>query len=207
MAEIPYGVLKRTACGNEEVCQRWCALQGAEGGLAVLNNGRYSYSAQNGEIRLTAANTSIYADHYGQQQRDAYCRYMDQGEMQFCYALVPYAGDWCEAGLHRRAVLLHQPLPSVVETYHKGPLTPAFCGIRLASENIRLGTLKRAENNKGYILRFAEAGGKPCSTNVELPLLNRILPLSFSAYEIKTLYIPDENHLPVREVLLTELDV
>ena len=206
VAEISYGVLERTACGNEEVCQRWCAMQGEIGGLAILNDGRYSYSACAGELRLTIANTSIYADHFGQQQRDALCRYMDQGEMIFRYVLVPYAGSWREADLHQHAALLHQSLPSVVETYHEGPLPPNYCGIQLDADNIRVGALKRSENGKGYIVRLVESTGKTGKVKVNFVLLNRSLDLSFGAYEIKSLFIPCDAEENVQEVLLTEID-
>lgn len=54
-AEIPYGVIERAPNGDEEAHQRWTAVQGVSGGLAVLNNGKYSYSVSNGELRVTLA--------------------------------------------------------------------------------------------------------------------------------------------------------
>ena len=69
-AEIAYGVIERPNDGCEETGQRWMETGGEEGGLAILNDGKYSFSADRGELRLTVANTSIYADHYGQETRD-----------------------------------------------------------------------------------------------------------------------------------------
>ena len=203
-AEIPGGVITRNASGEEEPCQRWCAMQGAEGGLAVLNNGRYSYSAKGGELRLTVANTSIYADHYGQTLRDDACRYMDQGELHFACALVPYSGSWREARLHQRSDVFNQPLPHVVETYHTGPLGAAYSGFALDNPAIAVWAFKRAEDGCGHILRLAEATGAPQRANAELPLLGRTIALSFGAYEVKTLYLPKDG--AVREVLLTEAE-
>lgn len=205
-AEIPYGALERTGNGNEEHCQRWAAAQGEAGGLAVLNDGKYSYSMDRGELRLTIANSSIFADHYGQDYRDDTCEFMDQGEQVFKCALVPFAGSWRQAGLNRRAALLNRPLPSVTETYHQGPLGGCFRGIRLENPAIALGAFKRSEQDAGWILRLNETVGCAQHTLVELPVLNRSFELDFAPFQIRTLYLPDESALPLREVQLTEME-
>ncbi len=205
IAEIPYGMLTRTANGEEEHCQRWCGIQGNEGGLAMINDGRYSYSAKDGELRMTIANTSIYADHYGQDFRDDECRYVDQGELRFEYALRPYGGKWQDQKLHRRAALLNQSLPFVIETYHNGKLKPELCGMRLDNENIMLGTFKRAEDDGGYVIRLQEVSGAKQSLCADITLLARSLKLDFTPWEIKTLYLPDDPEILPFEVMLTEL--
>ena len=205
VAEIPYGAIERTGNGDEESCQRWAAVQGRAGGLAVINDGRYSYSCAGGELRVTVANTSIYADHFGQQQRDASCRYMDQGELVFSYEIVPYAGAWQDAGLNRRAALLNQPMPHVVETYHDGPLGSEYRGLEIDAENVDIGAFKRAEDDAGYVLRLSETVGRAVKANVHVPLLGRRLEIGMAPFEIRTFYLPDDAAQETREVLLTEL--
>jgi len=206
VSEIPYGALERRGNGDEENCQRWVAMQGEEGGLAVLNDSKYSYSAPDGELRLTVANSSIYADHYGQNDRDAECVYMDQGEIFFRYTVVPFAGSWKDAGLNRRAALLNQPLQHIVETYHEGPLGSEYCGMDVQADHVDVGAFKRAEDGQGYILRLSETVGRGVETKVDVKLLDRALDLKFGPFEIKTLYLPDDKEQPVREVMLTEFD-
>ena len=205
-AEIPYGVIPRDGNGNEECCQRWFAKEGEKGGLAVINDGKYSYSAPDGELRLTIANTSIFADHYGQKERDDSCRFMDQGEQRFAYALVPYAGKWQQAKLTEKAALLNMPLPHVTETYHEGKLPGEIRGISVDQAGVQLGALKRAENDQGFILRLHECKGEACTAKADFPLLDRSLSLSFTPFEIKTLFLPDDPSLPEKEMLITELE-
>lgn len=207
VAEIPYGVLERTACGNEEHCQRFVAMQGEKGGLAVLNDGRYSYSAENGELRLTIANTSVFADHYGQDLRDDTCEYMDMNRLEMKYVLYPYIGGWQDAQLNRRAALLHQPLQRVVETYHEGMLPQSFGGLCIEDPAVALGAFKRAENDTGYILRMHETTGQERSTMVRIPLLEREMRIRLRGFEIVTVYIPDDPSEHMKEILLTELDI
>lgn len=204
VSEISYGVIKREGNGNEEICQRWVASQGECGGLAILNDGKYSYSMEDGELRMTISNTSIYADHYGQKYRDHYVEWMDQGEQKFRLILVPYAGSWKHANLNHRAENLNQRLPYVVETYHKGKLEEHFCGVRIDSEKIDMGALKRAENGEGWIMRLAETTGEAQKVHISMKLLNREIDLEFAPFEIKTLFISDEPEVEVKETLLIE---
>ena len=206
VSEIPYGVLPRMACGNEEHCQRFVAMQGENGGLAVLNNGRYSYSAENGELRMTISNTSVYADHYGQDLRDATCEYMDMGRLEMTYVLHPYAGSWQDAQLNRRAALLNQPMVRVVETYHEGMLPASFSGLSVDDPAVAMGAFKRAENGEGYVLRLHETTGVQRSAMVRIPLLEREMRIRLHGYEIITVYIPDDPKARMREIPLTELE-
>lgn len=205
-SEIPYGVIERRANGNEEHCQRWIAMEGEKAGLAIINNGKYSYSANEGELRLTVSNTSMFADHYGQDWRDDTCESMDMGVQRFGYVLVPYEGSWRDAKMHYRASVFNQPLSYVVETYHEGPLGSEFSGINVDNTSVYVGAFKRAENGRGYVIRIVEATGRQQQAKVDLPLLKRTIELSFAPFEIKTMLVPDDPDDVVREVPITEIE-
>jgi len=206
VSEIPYGAIERRMNGDEEHCQRWVSIHGSEGGLAVLNDGKYSYSAADGELRLTVCNTSILADHYGQQQRDDTCQFMDMGEQKFRYALVPYSGCWKKAGLNRRAAMLNQGMPAIEETYHTGPLKSEYRGISISSDTIDLGALKRSENGEGHVLRLVEAAGQTQDITVLFNIAGRALNLTFTPWEIKTVLVPDDPDTAIREIPITEIE-
>lgn len=205
VSEIAFGAIERTACGNEEHCQRWVAMQGEAGGLAVLNDGKYSYSAKDGEIRMTVANTSIFADHYGQETRDDDCRFMDQQEQVFALVLAPYAGSWSDAGLHRRAALLNQPMPHVTETYHAGDLPAQYSGIAIDNPGVQLAAFKRAEDGRGYIIRLVEAAGHMQKAHVSVPLTGREMDVTLAPYKIGTWYLPDATECGAEQIALTEI--
>lgn len=206
VSEISCGAITRRANGDEEHCQRWVAMQGKDGGLAVFNDGKYSYSALDGELRMTLANTSIFADHYGQEMRDDTCVFMDQGNQKFKLALCPYDGTWQSANPDRRAAELNQPLVHVVETYHEGPLAAEYQGVQMDNSAISLLSFKRAENGLGYVLRLCEINGSAQNVRLDLHLVNRTEELAFLPFEIKTLFIPDDPAKAIKEILITELD-
>ena len=204
-SEIPYGVLERKAIGEEDHCQRFVAMAGENGGLALLNNGKYSYSAQDGELRMTLANTSAFADHYGQQFRDYACQYMDQGRQTFRLTLVPFEGSWEQAGLNRRAEILNQSFVAIEETYHRGSLPAIQCGIEVSSLNVAVIAFKRSENDEGYVIRAVETVGKSAKSVITLPALNCNLVASFNPFEIKTFVLPDNPEETVYETGTTEI--
>lgn len=204
-AEIAYGVIERACDGCEETAQRWMGLTGDKGGLAVLNDAKYSFSAPGNELRVTVANTAIYADHYGQEHRDADCRHMDMGEQEFRYALVPHGGAWTGKNLAHRAEELNTPLISIVETYHAGPLGAVSEGIIIGADNVSVGALKRSEDGTGHVMRFTETKGMSAQTEVDLKLVGRKFPLALMPWELKTVFIPDDPKQDVQEILITEL--
>ena len=203
-AEIAYGFIEREPDGCEETGHRWMQLGGERGGLAVLNDGKYSFSAADGELRLTVANTSIYADHYGQKHRDDRCVHADMGAQEFRYALVPHDGDWRDANLAHRGERFNRGLPYVVETYHEGDLPAVYQGLKVDCENVSVGALKRAEDGGAYILRVVETTGRAAETTLHAPMLGREIPLALAPMEIRTLRIPDDPEESVSDVLFTE---
>jgi len=203
-AELSYGYIERAPNGEEETGHRWMQLGDADGGIALTNESKYSFCAKDNELRLTVANSSIYADHYGQRTRDELCRFLDQGEQAFRYGIVPVQGDWRQSALTQRAALLNQPLTFVTETYHQGDLPAQSRGIAIDRCNVQLGALKRAEDGSGIIARFNETTGLATQANVDFALYGRAFALSFAPCEVKTVLIPDDEAQPVREVMLTE---
>ena len=203
-AEVPYGYVERPCDGCEETAHRWMHLGNEEIGLGIINDGKYSFSAPENELRFTVANTSVYADHYGQQYRDDDCRHGDMGLQEFRYALVPCAASWQKAGLPRRGEELNQSLVSVAETYHSGKLPPRYEGLQIDAENVSLGALKRSEEDNGWVLRLNETMGRPACARIHAPMLGRDLQVEMAPRSLKTLLVYDDATLPPREVLLTE---
>lgn len=204
ISEVPLGTIERRKTGMEEPCARWFALSGAEQGLGIVNNGKHSYSCQGDALRFTVANSSMYADHYGQQHRDDTAEYLDMGEQKFRYAVCPFAGSWTQASLNRRADLLNQNVVSIQETYHEGPLAQEYEGLSIDCPAVSLECLKRAEDGQGSVLRVRECTDKATEAHVHAPVLGRDLTIALAPLQQKTVYIPDDPALAPREVLLTE---
>jgi len=207
--EIPYGFIEKPTDGVEIVTQQWADVTGKTAGgamvygMSLLNDCKYSYDVQDAEIRMTVANSPIYADHFA--ERDDLCEFMDQGVQEFKYVMAPHAGTWQEADIVRKAFELNVQPVSVMETYHKGPLPLNFTGVEISADNVVAAAFKRAEDGGGYILRCYETAGSETETLINIPMLGRRWKAKFGKCEIKTFLIPDSKESDVSETNLIEL--
>lgn len=202
--EIPYGFINRPVNGEEEPGQQWIDVSGTNNdvvyGLSILNDSKYSYDVKNNDVRITVANSSIYADHfanYDTKNRDELCEYMDQGVQEFKYVIYPHIGNWQDADTIRNAYELNVQPIHINETYHKGNLPQVMKGINVSEANVIVTVFKMAEDGNGYILRCYETAGRTTEAEIEMPFINRKWHYKFSGCEIKTFRIPQDSCKPV----------
>ena len=198
--EIPFGFLERPCNGEEEPALTWAMLGDTDIGLAVLNDSKYSYSANGNELALTGIRSPIYCDHG--LKRSTESNYTDQGICEFSYALMP-ATTQDVARITKRALQLNTPLTAIMENHHNGCLPISYQGIAISQENIVLSAFKKAEDGEGYVLRAYECAGKAVSCEIDCKTLG-VYTVDFTPYEAKTLRIQNGK---IKEVLFTEYDL
>jgi alpha-mannosidase len=209
-AEIPYGTVERAADGAEEPMQRFVDVSGTVGGrpagLAVINDGKYAYDADGGDLGLTVARSVPYAHHDpAPLQQGGDYRFLDQGEQRFTLRLVPHAGDWRAADVARRAAELDLPLICQRDTYHPGPEGGSGSYGGLTATSVDGFVLKRAEAGDGVVVRLAETGGRGAAATVRLGFAgDRRLTATLRPHEIVTFRVPDDPAAPVVPVDLCE---
>jgi alpha-mannosidase len=149
--ETMYGVVKRPTHSNtswdearfEVGAHRFCDLSEPGYGVALLNEGKYGYSARDNVLGLSLLRSPLYPDPLA-----------DEGEHRFTYSLFPHPGDWTGAGVAREAFSLNSPLV-VVDGGE-----PSEYGVVVAEGvELALGSLKRADDGRGVILRLYEPHG------------------------------------------------
>ena len=204
---MPYGFIEKECDGKEEPAQEWTAVIDADTrrGLALTNDSKYSFSVKDNGLCMTAARGAMYADHYGQEQRDGRIDYLDQGEMDFSYTLLAHNQNE-PSDTVKSAALLNQPPHIVFETHHTGQLPPRLGGIEISAGNVICKVLKPAEDGTGYIARFFECSGQKTAVKVNITLLGCNLDFEIGPQEIKTLLI-QPNSTSFREVALTEWEL
>lgn len=177
ISQIPYGTIERSLYTGEETCGMWLA----NGDLCVANDSKYGYDTEDEEIRLTVFRSAVYADHYGQQERDDSCEFMEQGIHEFCYSVYPYTSN---SDAERRAEELNFGLRAVVGSFHKGKLPEKMSCIKTDNDNIVISAIKDGEDKNGNILRFFETDGKAASVNIKF--FDSRIQASVNHNEIKT---------------------
>ncbi|MGW5449372.1 alpha-mannosidase [Streptomyces asiaticus] len=211
--EIPYGHLERTPDGTEEPTQAWVDVTGtlpggARAGLTVVNDSKYGHDVRGGEIGMTALRSPVYAWHEPEVlDDDGVYAYLDQGRQEFRYLLLPHGADWRAADPARRAAELNQPVFTLLETFHDGPIPQVRANVDDGAGAVTVSVVKCAEDGSGDLMvRAYESHGRAAAARITLPLLgDRAIEADFGPYEIRTFRVPRDPALPVIETDLLEL--
>ena len=161
--ECAFGVYRRPTHRNtswdaaqfEVAAHRFVDLSEQGYGVALLNDGRYGHHVFGTEMGISLLRSPTLPD-----------RLADEGEQSVTYALYPHAGGWFEGGVLAEAEDLNRPLlhRSVRTTARQSQSPIAVRGTRCA-----LGSLKRAEDGDGLILRVYEPAGARGPIEIAVP--------------------------------------
>jgi len=204
--DIQFGNLERSTTKNTswdfsqfEVCaHRWADLSEEGYGLAILNDCKYGYDVKNGHIRLTMLKAPVYP------YRDA-----DKEIHTFTYSIYPHANGWRSAGVADQAESLNCPLYARITNNQNGKLDNSYSLVKINVPNVKIGAVKRSEDEKYLVLRLNEFFNKTTKatltfdSDIELACESNLLeegeePLTFAEntlvlelrpYDIRTLKI------------------
>ncbi len=178
-------------------------------GVSLLSDSRYGFDVKDDTIRMSLLRTPDYPDPLMMDLKEQPPQIMDQGKHIFSYALFPHKGNWKEANSMRKGYEFNYLLLSIIEPSHSGPLPKGFSFIKIYPENIILKVIKKAEDSETLILRAYETIGQKTQAQIlfpespleiwetdmmereisNLPTEEKLLKISFGAYEIKTLKV------------------
>ncbi len=199
---MPYGFITKETNGQEEPCHAWCDVHNKQGkGLALLNNSKYSFCCIDNDLRMMIARGCAYLDHYGQHSRDAEMEFLDKGEQEFIYEIVPHF-SFMNAELYKDSLVLNSPLQTHQETHHDGVLPQVYGGIEIDQNNIVVSAIKSAEDGNGFVLRLIEADGKETDAAINFISADVSFKTTFKPQEIKTVRVFSDG--TVKESLITE---
>lgn len=187
--KIPFGSIERPVDQTEQVGGDWICLGSCGDGLTVSNDFGYSFDSNKNLLSMTVLRSALFADHYaGEEFRDEFCEFMEQGEHRFSYTLSPFESF---SQNERVAEELQTPLWAVRETFHKGTLPTIFEGVSVSAPNVSVSAIKAQEDGRGYILRLYELDG--IDTDVTVRLFDRKTTVYVPHNSIKTLWFDEAD--------------
>lgn len=200
---MPYGFIEKTPNGEEDVAHEWAdMIDGNTGaGLGIINDGRYSHCAIDHDLRIMAARSCAYLDHYAQGTRDEEMDFIDKGEQEFHLILFPHT-ERVTADLANCGKVLNTPPVLVQESHHDGTLPQEYSALEIDKKNISVSALKNREDAKGLILRLSETAGIPTTATVNFSVIGKTFTLDFVPQEVKTVEIGKDG--AVKEVRIIE---
>ena len=159
--EIPFGAIERPAM-IEFPAQNWVDWGDGSRGLAVLNVGLPGNLMTDGTMwfRCCATRLGRTASPVVLSRECRRTPVFSLGRSGSCYALVPHAGDWREAGIFRDGLEFNHPLVCRNVLPHAGTLPPKWGLLEVLHPNVVVSSLKPGRGG-GIALRMYEAAGKP----------------------------------------------
>ncbi len=213
-AQAPFGFADRLLDGQEYPMQGWVDVTGiAPGehqelsGLAVLNDGKTSYSAKARTLEITAARSPYYANHDPFVVREGMdYPLIDQGTQEFTLALLAHKGDTARGGVDGQAMLLGAPFLALPESAHPGMLGQRGGFLSLRAAHTVLDALKLAEDGtEELVVHLHETARRAETVELSLSTLGRTVSLDMRPGEIRALRISLKDGT-AREVDLLEMD-
>lgn len=192
IAKNAFGTIERKENLGEEHCGSWIAC----GSLAVANDSKYGYDTENGEMRLSALRSAIYADHYGQAHRDDFCEYMEQGISEFTYSVFPFKN---KADAEKRAEELNVGVRAITDSFHTGKLGGRMSCFECDNDNIVVTAVKQREDSEENIIRFYDVNG--VDSHSDIKIFGRNISSDVAHNEIKTFDFGG------KELMLTEWNI
>ena len=203
--DIQYGQIRRPTHTNTswdsvqfEVCaHRYADLSTPEGGVALLNDGKYGHSIRDGVLELSLLRAPKWPDYT-----------CDLGRQEFTYAVQPHQAALEASAVQSEAAQLNRPPACFAGEAPAGLALP----FRLDGKGFTLEVVKRGEKSDDLYLRLVENHGRhaqgallfPADSPVPrvaisdamewneegtLPLQDGRCPFSLAPYQILTLKV------------------
>lgn len=122
-----------------ETCHhKWADLAETDGGVAIINDGKYGIGFDNNVMSLSLLRATIRPDVTS-----------DMGMHNFCYMIMPHSDDAVKAGINNIAFQYNVPLVKADVKYNGSAFEPLY-----------LQAMKKAEDSDMTIIRLSEQDGK-----------------------------------------------
>ena len=152
--DIQFGSLERSTSANtgwesakfECVGQKWVDMSENNYGIALLNDGKYGFGAEDNVLSLTILKSGSYP----------YDGATDEIP-EFTYALYPHGGDFRQGGVIEAAYVLNRGLIAITLNKQDGCLQESYSLLSCDTSGVYVETVKQAETSNGTVLRAYEA--------------------------------------------------
>lgn len=173
-ARLAHGSTEIADPEREFCAHQWVALEGAEGGLALLDDGAYGCDLSDRRLGLSVVRTVRDMDPA-----------MAHGPLELRYALATWDGPLRESALERQVASFDNRVCAAFEPDHPGGLKPwgsydtsqslppsdAFVGVDC--DHVELCAFKMPDDDwlpMSFLVRLRETDGEPATCAVTLPV-------------------------------------
>ncbi len=170
--DVQFGHVERALHDNtswdsarfESAAQKWVDVSENNYGVALLNDGKYGFGVQDGELSMTLVKSGGFP-------------YENASDVvpTFTYSLLPHKQSGCNGGVVEQAYILNRPLiAQAVQANKNGRLPSEYSYAECKTAGLIIETVKRAESGDGVILRMYEAYKERKTVRLALPCAKEV---------------------------------
>jgi alpha-mannosidase len=194
VGQIAYGAEALPQTGKECVTQQWVSYGDQDSMVAIINDGVYGSSCDNGDIGITLLRGAVYAAHPISDRplfpQDRAADRIDRGERFFRFRLLAGTAAELAPRLDRMAQVFNER-PYAMNLFPAGGGNASAPALRLSDDTVALTAFKRACNGDGYIIRLFNNTDSRRST--VLTVRDTSVTVRFDKYAFKTIRYKDEK--------------
>jgi alpha-mannosidase len=136
--------------GEGALTSRWSDLSDGDFGVSLLTDGQCGSDTYDHVLSLSLLCSS------------------NKGRHRFAYSIYSHAYDWRD-GTIRQGYGVNCPLLVFETDVHSGKLPPVHSFLEISGGNAVLTTIKKPEDDEGWIVRFYESAGRHGLTRLTFP--------------------------------------
>ncbi len=153
--DVQFGHVERATHDNtgwdsarfESAAQKWVDVSENNYGVALLNDGKYGFGVESGDLSMTLVKSGGYPFEGANDVIPT-----------FTYSILPHSGNACGGGVVESSYVLNRPFQArSVPKNTAGTLTDAYSLLTMQAAGVIVETVKRAEDGDGIIVRMYEA--------------------------------------------------
>lgn len=186
--QTAFGSEKLFSDGREAVFHQWCALEGKNGRLGIVNEGIYGGSFEENTLWLSLLRTPLYSAHPIEKRpiapRDRFIKHMDMGERCFHFRITP------EKNIEREAQIFNEK-PFALSFFPDGMGVSPLEALRIDCACVLLTSLKKHRN--GYIAHLFNTSAQECAAEITVPPFRLQEQLRFKSFELKFVFIGQDG--------------
>ncbi|HBG28098.1 MAG: alpha-mannosidase [Planctomycetes bacterium GWF2_41_51] len=160
--EIQWGNIKKPTHRNtswdwarfENCAQKWVDLSEPDFGVSLMNDCKYGHDIRDNVIRITLLRSPTMPDPLA-----------DKGIHKFTYSLMPHSGAVGNQTINA-AYCLNDPIIVSKGFANSDKVQTLESMFKTDRENVIIETIKKAEDDNGFIVRMYESLGSRCAVNL-----------------------------------------
>jgi alpha-mannosidase len=153
--EVQWGNIKKPTHHNtswdwarfENCAQKWVDLSEFDYGVSLLNDCKYGHDIKDNVIRITLLRSTTLPDPQA-----------DKGIHKFTYSLMPHSGPLSSETI-KNAYFLNDPIIVFENPAPTNKIQSLKSLFKVDSESVVIETVKKAQDDNGYIVRMYEGLG------------------------------------------------